>query len=142
MKKLIATIIATIIATMALALGGTVALAAPALAENAGDCKAGEPCPPEPEPCNQAGGCTPPVVECPQAGGCDTAGFVRLLNRVNAAEQTANDYRAQVAALTEEAAALRSQVRQTTARAERAERIAAKRAETIQRLRAKIRSLQ
>lgn len=118
-------LIATIIATIALLLGGTVALAAPA---NAEPCT-GVSCEPLPEPC-QGVDCPAPPEPC--LGGVTCAGV--SAHAYDVLEQTANDYRVQVAALTE-------QVAQQTARANRAERLADRRAATIQRLRAKIRSL-
>jgi hypothetical protein len=117
-----------LLTTLALALGllfGGVALM-PAAA-NAADCQIGTTCvpEPEPEPC-PIGGCTPQP-PCPVIGGCDAVGYRLLMADLASAEQTANEYRQQVVAL--------------TAKADRLQRIADRRAETIQRLRAKLRDL-
>ena len=128
MKKLLT----TIALALGLLFGGTVALAAPAVAE---DCQIGSPCTPpspEPQPC-PVGGCVPEP--CPQIGAC-VGGGSAVYNTADVVEleQTANDYRAQIVALT-------AQVERQTARADRLQRVADRRAETISRLRAKIRAL-
>lgn len=124
MKKLLT----TLALTLGLLFGGF-ALIAPAA--SAADCQIGVDCTPEPEPC-PIGGCQPPV--CPVIGGCDVVGYRVLMADLASAEQTANEYRAQVVALEARVAAV-------TAKANRLQRIADKRAETIQRLRAKLRDL-
>jgi hypothetical protein len=114
-----------LLTTLALALGllfGGMALV-PATA-NAADCQIGTTCIPEPEPC-PIGGCTTPP--CPVIGGCDAVGYRLLMADLASAEQTANEYRQQVVAL--------------TAKVDRLQRIADRRAETIAELRAKIRAL-
>lgn len=85
-----------------------------------------------PDPCMFGqGDCPPPAEPCMFGqGDCVTD----LLNRLSVAEQTANEYRVQVASL-------QVQVAQQTARADRLQRVADRRAATIQRLRAKIRAL-
>lgn len=118
MKKLLT----TLALTLGLLFGGMALLPATA---NAADCQIGTTCVPEPEPC-PIGGCTPQP-PCPVIGGCDAVGYRLLMADLASAEQTANEYRVQVAAL--------------TAKADRLQRIADRRAETIQRLRAKIRAL-
>jgi hypothetical protein len=117
MKKLLTTLALTI----GLLFGGIALVPA---AANAADCQIGATCVPEPEPC-PIGGCTTPP--CPVIGGCDVIGYRALMVDLATAEQTANEYRQQVVAL--------------TAKADRLQRIADRRAETIQRLRAKIRAL-
>lgn len=125
-------LIATIVATFALLLGG-VAVAPAAVAT---DCPGGGTCPPPLPPEEEC--VTPPPGQgplCPEptppGGGASTTtcavtspGF----------EQAAADDRAQVVELG-------AQVTQQTARANRAERLADRRAATIKRLRAKIRAL-
>lgn len=82
----------------------------------------GTPCPPAPEPCGGLTGVPCPGSE-PACGLNPCPAPVGVVD----AEQTANDYRAQVIAL--------------TAEVDRLEVRAARQAATIQRLRAKIRSL-
>lgn len=130
MKKLIVTL-ALILSTLA---GGAVALAPSASA----DVCTGLNCPPPSEPACGLNPCPPPACglnPCPtvELGGWDTYA-AELAGRVATLEQTANDYRAQVAALT-------AQVSAATARADRLQLLADQRAATIQRLRAKIRAL-
>ena len=123
-------IIATIIATIALLFGGAVAVAVPASAVDCDSLPAG--CIPPAEPCDdtRAGMCLPeePVCEDTRAGMCMSEPVTC------AVDQTASDYRAQAVRLAADLAAEK-------ARASRLERVADKRATTIQRLRAKIRAL-
>lgn len=126
-----ARLVATIVATIALLLGGTVALSAPASAEEctvvAGACV--------PEPCEPVAGICAPEPCVTVAGICPDDPRVAQL------EQTANDYRVQVIALREQVAQHAARAAEQTARANRLQRVADRRAAKIQNLRAKIRAL-
>lgn len=124
MKKLITTL-----ALLAGLILGSLAIAPAAQADGHGiRCGGitGTPCPPEPEPC---GGLT--GVPCPEP---EPACGLNPCGGLASAEQTANDYRAQVIALTADLAASKAEAARLKARSDR-------QAVTIQRLRAKIRSL-
>jgi hypothetical protein len=140
-----------LLTTLALALGlafGSMTLSAPAQADDsfAGCGGFTEPACPTPAPtcggfsqpaCPPVPGCgafAPPAWflpggQCgqPNQAGVQTADVTDLHVRLTTAEQTANEYRAQVVAL--------------TVKVERVQRVADQRAATIKRLRAKIRSL-
>lgn len=118
----------TLALTVSLLFGGGVVLSAPA---SAADCELGTGCV-APDPCDQLGGCDP--VPCTQLGGCASNLGGGPGGAAPAAEQTANDYRAQVIALTADLAASKAEAARLKAHADRL-------ATTIQRLRAKIRTL-
>lgn len=122
MKKLLT----TLALTLGLLFGG-VAFLAPAA--SAAECQPFTPCDPftQPDPptlCPPFTSCTP--TSTPFAGGTSERELY-LSQQLVDAEQTANEYRAQVVAL--------------TAKVERIQRVADRRAATIQRLRAVIRAL-